>query len=179
MPSSGRQIKRPVTEEDIRKWEEEWAKMMIVIWREKIMQLGIIDTMKLYNDLSHVVSQAPGVTCVVHEFLQYGIYMEAGVGNGYQKGNGGELLILDPYYRREHGMNKPRKRGPRWSTKDMTTGKPRSRRPWFSRKYLSSIQVLSTVERDLYGNQYMGTLSNVVRFMFDLEKHKDNPLRSL
>lgn len=177
--SNGRKIVRPVTEEDIRKWEQEWAKTMITIWREKIMQLGIIDTMRLYDNQSHVVSQAPGSTAVVHEFLQYGIFQEAGVGNGYDRDNGGGLQILDPYYRRAHGLNKPRRRGPSWSRKDMTSGKPRKRRPWFSKKYLQSIYVLNSVERDLYGNEYMGTMSNVIRMMFDLERHPDNPLRNV
>lgn len=163
-----REIKRPVTEEDIRKWEEGWAEMMVTIWREKILRLGIVDTMRLYNDISHVVSIAPGARAVVHEFMEYGIFMEAGVGNGYRKDNGGDLQILDPYYRKAHHLDKPRKRGPKSSTKDMTTGKPRQNRYWFSRRYLSSINVLNEVERDLYGEAYMGTVSNVVRLMFNL-----------
>lgn len=179
MPNNGRKIIRPVTDEDVRAWEQEWAKMMITIWREKIMQLGIIDTMRLYDTQSHVVSQAPGVSVVTHEFLKYGIFMEAGVGNGYDRDNGGDLQILDKYYRRAYGLDKPRKRGPRWSNKDMTTGKPRERRPWFSKKYLASISVLNNMERNLYGNQYMGTMSNVVQLMFSLGNHPDNPLRNL
>ena len=162
-----REIKRPVTEEDIRAWEDGWSEMMITIWREKIMSLGIVDTMTLYNRLSHVVSRAEGVTAVTHEFMEYGIFMENGVGNGYNRGNGGNLNFLDPSIRHWLGIDKPRPRGPKTSTKDTTTGKPRERRPWFSRRYLSSIRVLNTVERDLYVNAYMGTLSNVVRLMFD------------
>ena len=178
-----REIKRPVTEEDIHRWEEGWAQMMITIWREKILALGIVDTMSLYNRMSHVVSIAEGVTAVTHEFLAYGIFMEAGTGRGYEihgkkyydkKGNfthtgynPGDLDILDPYYRKAHGLDKPRKRGPKSSTKDMTTGKPREPRRWFSRKYLSSRDVLNKVMRDLYGNAYMGTFSNVVRLMFN------------
>lgn len=178
MPSGKREIRRPVTEEDIRAWEDGWAEMMITIWRENILKLGIVDTMRLYNDISHVTSRASGATAVTHEFMEYGIFMEAGVGNGYTRGNGGDLEILDTWYRAEHGLNKPRKRGPKTSTKDMTTGKPRQDRPWFSRKYLRSINVLNSVERDLYGNAYMGTVSNVVRLLFDTSKEA-NDLRSL
>lgn len=141
--------------------------MMVTIWREKIIALGIVDTMRLHNDISHVVSIASGVKAVTHQFMEYGIFMEAGVGNGYRKGNGGDLEILDPYYRKFHGLDKPRKRGPKSSVKDMTTGKPRENRYWFSRRYLSSMRVLNEVERDLYGNEYMGTVSNVVRLLFD------------
>lgn len=169
-----REIKRPVTDEDIRRWEDGWSEMMITIWREKLLELGVIDTMTLYNRIPNVTSRADGVTAVTHEFMEYGIFVEAGVGNGYYKGNGGDLEILDPYYRQAHGLDRPRKRGPRSSVKDMTSGKPRERRYWFSKRYLSSIRVLNEVERDLYGNAYMGTLSNVVRLMFDtgtVERH--------
>lgn len=163
-----REIKRPVTDEDIRRWEDGWTQMMITIWREKILHLGVVDTMMLYNNISDEISSSQGETTIVHKFLEYGIFVEAGVGNGYRKGNGGNLEILDPYYRKAHGLDRPRKRGPRESTKDMTTGKPRTKQYWFSKKYLSSIMVLNEVERDLYGNAYMGALSNVVDLMFNI-----------
>ena len=35
--SSGRKIVAPVTAEDIRKWEEGWAEMMVTIWRENMV----------------------------------------------------------------------------------------------------------------------------------------------
>lgn len=179
MTNGRKEIRRPVTEEDIRAWEDGWSEMMITIWRENILRLGIVDTMQLYNKMSHVTSRASGATAVTHEFMQYGIFMEAGVGNGFTHDNGGDLQIMDPYYRKAHGLDKPRKRGPKTSTKDMTTGKPRQRRVWFSKRYLSSIYVLNAVERDLYGNAYMGTVSNVVRLMFDTRKEVNNLLRNL
>lgn len=174
---AARKIERPVTEQDIRAWEREWADMMITIWREQIQRLGIVDTMQLYRDITDAVSGSEQIN-IAHEFMEYGIYQAAGVGNGYNKGNGGDLEILDPSLRKAARLDKPRKRGPRWSTKHMTSGKPRERRDWFATKYLRSIYVLGEVERDLYGNAYMGTMSNVVRDLFSSMKD-NNKLRSL
>lgn len=171
-----RKIKQPVTEEDIRKWEQEWMKMMIKIWREQILGLGIVDTMRLYRDITGGISGSDMIT-IAHEFMQYGIYVAAGVGNGYNKGNGGDLEILDPSVRKAARLDKPRRRGPRWSTKRMTSGHPRKERDWFTRKYLRSIYVLGDVERSLYGEAYMGTMSNVVSALFSAVK--EDTLRSL
>lgn len=176
-----RKIERPVSEADIRAWEREWADMMITIWREQIQRLGIVDTMKLYRDITDAVSGSEQIT-IAHEFMEYGIYQAAGVGNGYkhkEDGNNGDLEILDPALRKAARLDKPRKRGPRWSNKHFTSGKPRERRDWFASKYLRSIHVLGEVERDLYGNAYMGTMSNVVRGLFSTMGDDANKLRSL
>lgn len=160
--SSGREIKRPVTEEDIRLWEKAWTEMMVTIWRENILRLGIVDTMTLHNTISHRVTDVGGQIQIAHEFMLYGIYVAKGVGNGYRHGNSGKydengLRFLDKDYRRQHKM-----------------GKPRQRRDWFSPRYLSSIDVLTQVETQLYGHAYMGTLSNVVDAMFSHAKVRGN-----
>jgi hypothetical protein len=152
--SSGRDIKRPVTEEDIREWERGWAEMMVKIWRENILRLGIMDTGRLHNTLSHQVTDLSGQITIAHEFMLYGIYVARGVGKGYRRGNSGKddengLQFLGKSYRKAHKM-----------------GKARKKRDWFSRKYMRSIRVLSEVERDLYGEAYMGTLSNVLEAIF-------------
>lgn len=160
-----REIKRPVSEEDIRKWEEGWSEMMVKIWREKILDLHIVDTMRLHNSMSYAVQDLGGQIQIAHEFMLYGIYVARGVGSGYRRDNGGNLEFLDPDYRRQHGLNKPRKKGPAWGG-GYTSGKPRTRRDWFTPRYLSSINVLTEVEMQMYGEAYMGTLSNVVAAMF-------------
>lgn len=165
MRSSGRAIRRPVTEEDIRLWEQAWTEMMVTIWRENILRLGIVRTMTLHDTISHRITDAGGQVQIAHEFMLYGIFVARGVGSNYRKGNGGNLEFLDKAYRKEHGLDKPRKVGPAWGG-HMTSGKPRERRDWFSPRYLSSIAVLTRVETQLYGNAYMGTLSNVVEAMF-------------
>ena len=45
-------------------------------------------------------------------------------------------------------------------------GTPRQKREWWFPKYMGSLQVLSEVERSLYGEAYMGTLSNVLSAVF-------------
>lgn len=151
---SGREIRRPVTEKDIRAWEQAWTEMMVTIWRENIMRLGIVDTMRLHNTIRHRVTDMGGQVQIAHEFMLYGIYVARGVGKGYRRGNSGKddengLRFLNKEYRRAHRL-----------------GKPRQRRDWFTPRYLSSIDVLTQVEAQLYGHAYMGTLSNVVQAMF-------------
>lgn len=152
--SCGREIRRPVTEEDIRKWEEGWTDMMVTIWQENILRLGVVDTLQLYKSVHGQRRDVGGQITIAHEFLLYGLYVARGVGNGYRHGNSGKgdengLHFLDPDYRKKHKL-----------------GKPREKRDWFAYKYLSSIRVLTRVETRLYGNAYMGTLSNVVSDMF-------------
>ncbi|MBQ3700823.1 MAG: hypothetical protein II886_13115 [Prevotella sp.] len=166
--SSGREIRRPVSEEDIRRWEQAWTEMMVTIWRENILRLGIVDTMTLHNKMSHRITDTGGQIQIAHEFMLYGIYVARGVGNGYRRGNPGDLDILNKDYRKAHGLNKPRRTGLKYSdgSDKYTSGKPREKRDWFTGRYLSSIDVLNRVEVQLYGEAYMGTLSNVVDAMF-------------
>jgi len=72
-------------------------------------------------------------------FLQYGLYVDAGTGNGYRRGNGGNLQILDKDYRRSHKM-----------------GKGRTRRPWFSRSWYISREVLKNKYAALIGEAFVG-----------------------
>ena len=45
----------------------------------------------------------------------------------------------------------------------MAGGKPRSKkRNWFLKKYLRSMYVLAEMERNVYGEMFMGNLSNVL-----------------
>lgn len=152
--SGKREIKRPVSEEDVRKYEQAWAKVMVTIWRENIMRLGILRTRKLHDDITWNVTDTGGQIAIAHQFMLYGIYVAHGVGNGYRHGNSGKddengLRFLDKGYRKEHKM-----------------GKPRQRRDWLYPRYLSSIDILTQVETELYGEAYMGTLSNVVEAIF-------------
>lgn len=147
------EIKKPVTEQDIREWEKGWAEMMITIWRENILRLRIYDTGRLHDSLTHQMTDMNGQITIAHEFMLYGIFVARGVGKGYQRGNGGSLEFLE-------GWKDDWKKG----------RKHRLKRDWFANKYLRSIYVLSRVERDLYGNAYLGTASNVIAAMFGGEK---------
>lgn len=130
------------TDEDRKKYQEAWAEMMVNIWREKIERLHVIDTYSLHQQIKdNVVTSSDSVSTIQHKFLEYGIYQDLGVGNGYSKDNGGNLEILDPVYRAEHNM-----------------GEPRKPRVWFSRFYFASVMVLKEQMAYMYGEEFCGLL---------------------
>lgn len=146
------------TDEDRRKYQEAWAEMMVTIWREKIERLHVINTYSLHHQITdNVISSTDSVSTIQHKFLEYGIYQDMGVGNGYKKGNGGNLEILDPVYREGHGLNVPRKVGPKPGGY-YTSGNPRKPREWFSRPYFASIMVLKEQMAYMYGEEFCGLL---------------------
>lgn len=130
------------TDEDRKKYQEAWAEMMVTIWREKIERLHVIDTYSLHQQIKdNVVTSSDSISTIQHKFLEYGIYQDLGVGNGYSKDNGGNLEILDPVYRAEHNM-----------------GEPRKPRVWFSRSYFASVMVLKEQMAYMYGEEFCGLL---------------------
>lgn len=130
------------TDEDRKKYQEAWAEMMVTIWREKIERLHVIDTYSLHQQIKdNVVTSSDSVSTIQHKFLEYGIYQDLGVGNGYSKDNGGNLEILNPVYRAEHNM-----------------GEPRKPRVWFSRSYFASVMVLKEQMAYMYGEEFCGLL---------------------
>lgn len=165
----------PETEEELRQWEQEWSDMMVTIWTENIMRLGIVDTGNLMRSLTgHVVANTDRKE-MIHEFALYGLYVARGTGPAYkwkhwtknqgekeERVNEGDLEFLSPSYRVEEGLNKPRKVGPAWGGKKKG-GHPRSKKKnWFLKKYLRSMYVLAEMERNVYGEMFMGNLSNVL-----------------
>lgn len=152
----------PETEEELRQWEQDWSDMMVTIWTENIVRLGIVDTGNLMRSLTGRVVANADRKEMIHEFALYGIYVARGTGRGYKPGNPGDLPFLSPSYRIAEGLDKPRKVGPAWGGK-VAGGHPRSKkRNWFLRKYLRSMYVLAEMERNVYGQMFMGNLSNVL-----------------
>ena len=143
MAKSTTNTNRPAaTDDDRKKYQEAWADMMIKIWREKIERLHVINTYSLHQQIQeNVISSSDTISTIQHKFLEYGIYQDLGVGNGYSKDNGGNLEILDPVYRAEHNM-----------------GEPRKPRVWFSRAYFASIMVLKEQMAYMYGEEFCGLL---------------------
>ena len=133
--------KRPSsTSEDRVKYREAWAKMMVTIWREKIERLRVIDTYKLHQEITeNVTSAGSELSTIQHKFMEYGIYQDCGTGNGYRKGNGGNLEFLDELYR--ESRYEPRKPG-----------------EWFSRAYFASVMVLKEQMAYMYGEEFCGLL---------------------
>ena len=152
----------PETEEELRQWEQGWSDMMVTIWTENIIRLCIVDTGNLMRSLTGRVVANTDRKEMIHEFAMYGIYVARGTGRGYKPGNPGDLPFLSPSYRVEEGLNKPRKVGPAWGGR-IAGGHPRSKKKnWFLRKYLRSMYVLAEMERNVYGEMFLGNLSNVL-----------------
>lgn len=146
------------TDEDRKKYQEAWAEMMVTIWREKIERLHVINTYALHQQITdNVITSSDAMSTIQHKFLEYGIYQDVGTGNGYSKDNGGYLKILDPVYREEHGLDKPRKVGPK-AGGYYTSGNPRIPREWFSRSYYASVMVLKEQMAYMYGEEFCGLL---------------------
>lgn len=119
----------------------EWAKMLTTMWQERIEMLGVVYTGQLHQSITDMVNLANGGANITMKFKRYGIYQSLGVGNGYTRGNGGDLQILDKSYREEHGLNKRRRVGPKPGGY-LTSGKPRQRRDWISKKLFLSVMNL-------------------------------------
>lgn len=82
------------TQEQIEAYNRGWAKFMVQIFQEQIERLHISDSGSLMRSIDELTTTGT-VTTIEHKFLMYGIYVAAGVGNGFYHGNGGELLFMN------------------------------------------------------------------------------------
>ena len=161
--------------------------MMIDIWREKIVQMNITDSGALQGSLQELVTTGQ-VTTIEHKFLQYGLFVAAGVGKGFYHGNPGDLLFMGDKYRegrREYGsrqvgaglseehMKSPKfdhvtvKRGPNAGKEAaLTSGEKRIPRDWFFKKYYYSIRRLNLTEAEFYGKAYQGLTASFLDELF-------------
>lgn len=135
----------PLQNSSVAPYTREWYDKMTKIWRDRIDLMGAIRTGALRRSVSGggLVVAGYDIRATFH-FLQYGIYVDAGTGNGYRHGNGGNLAILDREYRRAHGMKKQR-----------------TRRPWFSRSWHISREVLKDKLAQLIGEDFVGAVSSI------------------
>ena len=174
-------------EHELERYERGWSKMMIDIWREKIQQLNINDSGALRDSMTELVSTGQ-VTTIEHKFLQYGLFVAAGVGKGFYHGNPGDLLFMGEDYRkgkREYGarqvgaglseqhMKSPKfkhvtvKRGKNAGKEAaLTSGMKRMPRDWFFKKYYYSIRRLNLTEAEFYGKAYQGLMSSFLDELF-------------
>ena len=161
MAASGSE-QRP-TDEDRKKYLQAWAKTMIEIWRDKINLLRVHDTYALFRQIEGgVVNPDDAMTVIQHKFLEYGLYQDVGTGRGYKDNNGGQLDFMDPSYREEHRLDRPRKVGPAWGG-GYTSGLPRRPREWFSRSYFVSVQVLKEAMARIYAEDFVGLLVDKIQ----------------
>lgn len=134
---------------DAQKYIDEWTRVQIQIWQEKIERMNVVRSGALHQSFKDSVTQAGKGTTITMRFLQYGIYQALGVGNGYRHDNGGDLPFLGRDYRKEHGLDKPRKVGPAWGGYK-TSGKPHKVRDWYSKKlFMSTMAMVEDMARIL------------------------------
>ena len=175
MANSGKNKRADAGVEDWKKYQDAWAEMMVTIWRDKIDKLKVVDTFSLRQTVEHrVINAEDAISTIRHKFLMYGIYQDCGVGRGFAHGNTGDLDFMDPQYRIEHGLDKPRKRGPAWGG-GYTSGKPRKPREWYSRAYFASIKVLRDEMAYIFAENFTGLLVNAIAYA---DTHKSTSLRS-
>jgi len=116
--------------------------MMVTIWRDRIALLDFLPshTGKLLSSVQKKnIKISESDFEFVFQFVEYGIYVDNGTGNGYRKGNPGDLEILDKSYRYEHGMKRQR-----------------NRRPWFSISWDISTCVIKDAMAYLLGEKFSG-----------------------
>lgn len=139
-------LKPDMTDAEHQKWIQGWSDFMIKMWRERMMQFAppVYRTGALASSVQGIVHPGP-VTTIEHHFLEYGIYVARGVGNGYSRGNGGDLKFLKDWKTNPHH---------------------RLPRDWFSKKYLYSIHRLNEFEASFYGTTYNGLVSSFLYQLF-------------
>ena len=139
-------------EQQAQRYADEWARMMTTIWRDRLSYYNIRRTGALAGSFSEDVAH-DGLAANIHlQFLAYGIYQAAGVGNGYRHDNGGDLPFLGAAYRREHHLDKPHKVGSAWGGY-YTSGEPRERRDWFNPKLFTSLMRMKETMAHIVGEQ--------------------------
>lgn len=141
--SSQTGLKPNMTDAEHQKWLEGWSEFMVKMWRERMMQFAppVYDTGALSRSVQGVIHPGP-VTSIEHRFLEYGIYVARGVGNGYRHNNGGDLAFLKDWKSNPHH---------------------RQKRDWFSKKYMYSLHRLNEFEAAYYGTTYNGLVSSFLR----------------
>lgn len=128
-------------------YTKEWYDMMVRIWTDRIGMMGILHTGELRRSVGGAGLNINGLEITAaYRFLQYGLYVDAGTGNGYthaaktgRRNDLGQLEFLDEDYRKEHNM-----------------GKARESRPWYSKSWHISKLVLRDKLSDLMGEAFIG-----------------------
>lgn len=140
---------------DLTAYQKAWTSKMVQIWEEKLLMLGVYDTGALVGSLTSAVQGS----LMTFKFLQYGVYVDSGVGYRY-KGHNGDIEFLDEAYRFEHNLDEPRKVGPAWGG-GYTSGKPRQARPWFNKKFFASTMKLKADLQRIVGDSFAGIVSTL------------------
>lgn len=141
------------TDKDREQYEQRWTEFMVKFWQEKMMKFSpsVYDTGRLHDTITGIIH--PGnPTTIEHHFREYGIYVAAGTGNGYKRGNSGRDDENGLQFMRGGKYNKGKGH--------------RQHRDWFAKKYLYSIHRLNDYEASFYGEAYQGLISDALAAMF-------------
>lgn len=131
--------------DSVQEYSKGWYDKMVIIWRDRMDMLGIHDTGALRSSIEKgKFSMDEDGGAMAFHYLEYGIYVDLGTGNGYYRGNPGDLHFLDPTYRLEHKL-----------------GAPRKRKPWFNKSWYISVLVLKEKLADVLGEQFSGLFDNL------------------
>lgn len=145
-------------------WIRGWAENMVKYLREKMMSFPhpVYDTGALYGSLTDSLTLGMS-TVIEHRFLEYGLYVAAGTGKGYRRGNSGRDDDQGLQFMRGGKYNKGKGH--------------RQARDWFSKKYLYSLHRLNDYEAAYFGEAYQGLMSDALAAMFGdseaLAKHNN------
>lgn len=131
----------PVAERDINLYVDEWTRVMLDIWKEKVERLKIVRTGAFHESFKSAIQDVAQGKTITMRFLSYGLFQAHGTGYGYSHDNGGDLRFLDKDYRHKHRLDVKRRVGPAWGGY-LTSGKPRKRRDWFSKKLYMSVMAM-------------------------------------
>ena len=130
---------------DLKTYSKAWYDKMVTIWRDRIDAMDILNTGALRGSVAgngFAMDEMGGQ--MAFQFLQYGIFVDLGTGKGYKRGNGGDLEFLGKDYRKQHNL-----------------GKAREPRPWFSKSWYISTQVIRDVYAHLVGEKFVGIMDNL------------------
>lgn len=108
---------------------------MVHIWQERITLLDVIDTGWLLHSPISLPVRADGrffEVTLSQSFIEYGLWQDYGVDRETPCGNSG----------------------------DIGRAKVRKRRPWFSKKYYSSVLNLRDFFAENIGNEFVGILAD-------------------
>lgn len=122
---------------DRRQWVQGFNDLMIKMWQEQIIALGVIDTSSLYRSVKIVKSQANDTVTEVmlgYSFNEYGIYVDRGTGRETPRGNPGDI-------------GREKRRVPR---------------PWFSKKFFKSYYSITRYFARSLGEEFCAAIPQIL-----------------
>lgn len=131
--------------DSLRQYSRAWYDTMTRIWTDRLDLLGVRHTGALRRSVAGAgFSVTDGGGSMAFRFLQYGLYVDAGTGRGYRRGNGGDLEFLGKAYRVRHRL-----------------GRARRKRPWFSPSWAISCRVLADAAARLAADEFTGLFAEL------------------